>query len=294
MSKSPNWTVEEVQLLKEIYPTLGRCNELQKLFPSRNLDAITLKASRLGLKVINNPRIGRTNFQYIELLENTNFIAMEEYRGSTTPILHMCGICEHEWLARPQQLLRIGAKCPVCSHKTRFNSVVGVDYNLSKSNLTRLSDYVGSLDKLLVKHNSCDYEWWTVYSYIQQGSGCPKCNRGFGYKHNIQLLPDLATLYLFKISVKEETFLKVGITCRPLVIRQRELISSIGIEFNPVLELLCSIQDTGKNILDIEWNLLNKYEKYRSKLRFDGYTELLQIKEIDNIMKEINNYGKNI
>ena len=293
MAKSPNWTPEELALLSEKYPYLGKCEELQKLFPNRNLSAITLKASRIGLKVINNIRIGRTNQEYLDLLENTNFVAIEEYKGSTVPIMHMCSICEYEWLVRPQQVLKIGAKCPVCSHKDRFNSLCEVDNTLHKANLIRLSDYTGSLDKLLVKHTTCSYEWWTVYSYIEQGSGCPKCNRGFGYRCSTNI-PDTASLYLFKITTNTEVFLKIGITCRPIHIRLRELKSSIGLASNPRIEVLASIVNTGNRILDIEWELLHKYQRYNSTVYFDGYKELVKIEDLEEIMKDISKYGNNI
>lgn len=293
MTKSPNWTQEEITLLTQVYPELGKSNELQLLFPTRNLNAISLKASRLGLKIKRNIRAGRSNEEYLELLEKTNFIALDTYKGSTEAILHMCGDCEYEWLARPQQLLKIGAKCPICSHKSRLLSLDTVDNTLLKANLIRLSEYTGSLDKILVKHTKCDHEWWTVYSYIEQGSGCPKCNRGYGYKHSVNT-PDIATLYLFKIHVGAEIFLKVGVTCRPINIRQRELKSSIGLELNPIIEVLSTISGTGKYILDIEWNLLCKYKKYTSILQFNGYTELLHIENMENIMKDINEYGNNI
>lgn len=293
MAKSPNWTTEELKLLSENYPRLGKCKELQELFPTRNLDAITLKASRMGIKVANNIRAGRSNQEYLDLLEHTNFIAMEEYKGSTVPILHMCGICEYEWNARPQHILRVGAKCPVCSHKSRFNTLDTVDSTLLKANLTRISNYTGSLDKLLVQHNTCGYEWWTVYSYIEQGSGCPKCNRGFGFKHSVNT-PDTAILYLFKVTVATEVFLKIGITCRPIHIRQRELKSSIGLDNNPVIELLTAVNNTGKIILDAEWDILTRYNKYHSSINFEGHTELLKIEDLDNIMKDIGKYGNNI
>lgn len=296
MAKSPNWTKEEIDVLTSNYPLLGRCKELQDLFPTRTMEGISLKANRIGLRVLNNIREGRTNEEYLELLESTNFIAMEKYKGSTVPILHMCGDCEHEWLARPQHLLRLGAKCPVCSLKARFLSTDTVDATLNKVNLTRLSNYTGSLDKLLVMHNTCAHEWWTVYSYIEQGSGCPKCNRGFGYKCKDNA-PDTAILYLFKIAVEAATFLKLGITCRPIKTREREIRSSIGIEKNPNISLITFVEGSSIQILDAEWGILHKYKKYTSSIKFVGNTELLNIEDMEEIMKDMKDmklYGHNI
>ena len=293
MSKYPNWSTEELELLSIKYPTLGKCKELQDLFPTRNLSAVCLKASRLGLKVLNNIRAGRTNEEYLTLLESTNFVALEEYQGSTEPILHMCGICDYEWEARPQQLLRIGAKCPICSHKDRMLPIDTINNILSKSDLTRLSEYTGSLDKLLVQHNTCGHEWWTVYSYIEQGSGCPKCNRGFGYLHNKKDLPSTATLYLFKLNIKGIECLKVGITCRPIKLRTNELNSSISKSCSDFsVTLMHSIEDSGKSILEHEWELLSKYPRFNTEIRFIGQTELVPLEYLHSIISDMNKFVK--
>lgn len=289
MAKSPNWTKEELDILIENYPKLGRCKELQELFPNRTMEGITLKASRIGLRVINNIREGRTNEEYLALLEKTNFVAMEPYKGSTVPILHMCGDCEYEWLARPQHVLRPGAKCPICSHKSRILTNERVDEVLCSTNLIRLSDYTGSLDKLLVQHSTCGYEWWTKYSYIEQGSGCPRCNRGYGTKYkNTEGIPDTASLYLFRISTEIEQFIKIGITCRPINFRQRELKSTLSKQYdNVTVELLYIVNSTGKNILEYEWSLLHRYPRYYTAKIFEGYSESLHISSETDIIKEM-------
>lgn len=185
MAKSPNWTIIELALLKEKYPVLGRSKELLSLFSNRTIEGICLKANRLGLKTNINLRKRKTNEEYTDLLEKTNFIALEAYKGSTVPIMHMCGICDHEWLTRPQHVLKIGAKCPKCDENTRLATsavrLIEVAGILEASGFIPLSEYTGALDSIRLKHIHCGYEWNTVYSYIQQGSGCPKCNVGFGY-----------------------------------------------------------------------------------------------------------------
>lgn len=77
------WSNEEIDLLKLSYPELGKCAELQALFPNRTLTAITVKASKLGLHVKNNIRKRRTNVEYLELIKDTNFISLDSYKGYT-------------------------------------------------------------------------------------------------------------------------------------------------------------------------------------------------------------------
>lgn len=289
MAKAPNWTDEELVKLKEAYPRLGRCEELQNLFPNRPLEGICLKANRIGLRVTNNIRKGRTNEEYLALVQNTNFVPLEEYVGSTKPILHFCCICENEWLARPQHILREGAKCPTCDLVSRMNSTSKVQKVLSDAGFTQLSEYTGSLNPIKLKHNSCGYEWTTAYSYVQQGSGCPACNVGFG---NAQVVkgtpPETAFIYLFKIKTLYEEFLKVGVTSRADIrIRQRELKSAI-LKLEEI-ELIHLVKDSGINILNKERLILSSFKKHTAKHSFAGHTELLSIDSNITLIKEIMN-----
>lgn len=287
MAKSPNWTVEELDKLKTNYPTLGKCAELQNLFPHRNLSAICLKASRIGLKVINNIRAGRSNEEYLILLKDTNFEALETYRGSTNPILHRCKICSHEWPTRPQHVLKLGAQCPICDLHTRTNNLEYVDSILDEANILRHSEYQGSLKPLVVEHLSCGYIWETKFSYIQQGSGCPLCNRGFGHDFSKENLPKRAKIYLLKISVGGEVFLKVGVTVRTVEKRIRELRSRFK-EIVPNIEIVAEYEDSGINVLKKEQYILSKFPRYETSLVFDGKTELLTISVLEDVLKEFN------
>lgn len=287
MAKSPNWNDQEIQLLADNYPKLGKCEELRQLFPTRNLQAICLKAQRLGFKVINNIRAGRSNEEYLELLKLSNFEALEAYKGSTVPILHRCKVCRHEWPTRPQHTLKPNAQCPVCDLQTRTNNIEYVDEVLDKAHIFRHTEYRGSLKPITLEHLDCGYLWDTKFSYIQQGSGCPLCNRGFGHTFNKENMPNKAKLYLLKITAGGEVFLKVGVTVRTIQKRIRELRSRFK-EVVPDIEILAEVEDSGINTLKKEQYLLGKYTKYTTSLTFDGKTELLSINDLDNILKELN------
>lgn len=287
MSKAPNWTTPELTILSEHYPILGKCKELQDLFPNRTLDSICLKASRIGLKVVNNIRKSRTDTEYLSLLEKTNFIALEPYKGSTTAIKHMCCLCDYEWLTRPQHVLKEGAKCPQCNTSlksatsaSRKEEVATVLYT---NGFIALSEYSGTLDKIKLKHIYCGYEWETVYSYIQQGSGCPRCNKGFGYidKNN---LPETASLYVLEIILLTgERFYKIGVTTRPIKLRVNEITSSIG-NINLInIKVIHLIKGSGRSILDLEHKLLSCKYKYIPSINFVGYTEVLSIDSLPHI-----------
>lgn len=291
MAKSPNWTREELDILAEVYPKLGKSLETQKHFPNRTLEGIALKASRMGFKVINNIRKGKTNAEYVEALKQTNFESLEEYKGSTTSILHKCKICNHEWHTRPQHALKLGARCPICDINSRTNSLDKVDSLLDSKNILRHSDYLGALKPLVVEHIDCGYMWTTKYAYIKEGSGCPLCNKGFGYSYSKENLPTVAYLYLLLITTNSEKFYKVGVTIRSVESRVRELKNRLKQDIVDI-KILEVFQDTGINILIKEEKILKSSNliKHKSKSKFEGSTELLSFSNsLDSIKKEI--YG---
>lgn len=277
MAKSPNWTKEELKDLAEYYPILGGDKLIEDFFPGRNARAIALKASRLGIKFENNPRERRTHEEYLQLLLElgSQFTPLEKYSSSTEPISHVCSNCSYVHIIRPQQLLKGSTFCPGCSSTSGMLSEEVVIETLSKSNLIKLTEYKGSLQDITLKHNTCGHEWVTKYSYIQQGSGCPKCNKGFGYLVK-DSLPDEAYMYLLSITVSKDTFIKLGITSRRnLDRRKREISSSIHLNTGvlPSISLICSFKGDGKSILGIEQDILNKVPHYECPIKFVGYKE---------------------
>jgi predicted Zn-ribbon and HTH transcriptional regulator len=288
MAKSPNWSPEDLEKLREMYPRLGKSIELLEIFPGRTLNAIALKASRLGIIALNNPRKGRSNEEYVHMLIRTNFEALEQYKGSTEPILHRCKLCEHQWLVRPQHTLKKGARCPECDLKNRRNSEAEVLNTLSLAGMTKLSEYTGTLDPLKLRHEYCGYEWVTKYSHIQQGSGCPVCNKGFGYING--KAPEYATLYLLHISTSTGCFLKIGVTVQPIKRRVSELSCRLKGYYTDIgVEVLYSIEHSGEQVLRREARILQIFEKHTTNRPLDGYTECLGISNNIDKIKEVMN-----
>lgn len=286
MAKAPNWTAEELNILKTEYPVHGCTKELLEKLPGRNSTGIGIKARRLGLVIENNPRKRRTHAEYVELLETSNFEVLGTYSGSTTPIKHRCKICNHEWDTRPQHALRENAHCPKCDYKNRCNSIEKVDLVLNRAGFERLSEYTGALDKITLKHSYCGHVWDTAYSHIQQGSGCPVCNRGFGYIS--QDTPESATLYLLRIYCKDSVFLKVGVTVQPIKKRINALKCRLGIVCDEI-EILHTVADSGKNVLKKEAKILAKFITHLAMNKFEGHTECLSISNnIDEIIEVMN------
>lgn len=275
------WSNEEKELLKLHYPELGKCAELHALFPNRTLTAITVKATKLGLRVINNKRKRLTESEYLSRISSTNFIPLESYKSSTTPILHRCKVCSYEWLARPNGVLRKGAKCPECSLISRFNTVEEVYKTLNTAGIIRHSEYLGALKPIELEHIDCGYKWTSTYSNIQQGSGCPICNKANTYWANTDTA---VSLYLLKIVTIDEQFLKIGVTNQNIGNRISKLKSLI--KNNAILDLLHISEHEKSTALLLEYKILSENIKYVSKLKFDGYTELLSINNNIDLIKQ--------
>lgn len=290
MTGLPNiWTEEELSRLREEYPKHGRSPTLLKMFPNRTLEGICLKANRLGLKVLNNIRECKTHEWYLDkLMEiNSNIVPLVEYAGSTTSIPHECLTCGHTWNTRPQAVLKPGAMCPICRHNVSMLPLLEVDAVLSKAGISRVSEYLGTLKPLKVKHNYCGFEWETKYSNIQQGSGCPKCNVGFGWSEKTTY-PEQAYLYLLEIILwGGERFLKVGITSRTSIQPRISEITSHIKDDLLLIKPLGIYLGCGKDVLHLEQLILSTFEKHQTKIIFDGKTELLNIDNIEDIKQLI-------
>jgi rubrerythrin len=283
MAKSPNWTNEELKLLREVYPKLGKSQELKDLFPLRPLEGICLKANRIGLRS-EKANVRRTNEKYTKLLESTNFISLEEYNGSTCPILHRCKVCGHEWKTRPQHALREGANCPLCNVSSMQNTLSYVDSILDSAKMLRHSEYLGSLKPLVLEHLDCGFIWETKFSHIQQGSGCPICNKGYGNIYSAINMPKEAYLYVLEITLQECTVLKVGVTCRKPLNRFREIRYEL-LKIHSTSRPLAYYTSSGEHILLLEKEILNKFPRFTSTIHFAGHTELLQLSCLEELTK---------
>lgn len=293
MAKSPNWTKHEIVILQDKYPVLGANNEILEFLPGRNLKGINIKASRLGLKVLNPWNKKLTTNTYREKLAsiNSTIDVLGEYILSGVAILHKCKLCNIEWLARPDNIMNSKSTCPKCATARRAETntldLEEVLFTMEVNGFKLLSEYTHSKRKIKVEHISCGYVWETIYNHIQQGSGCPICNIGFGYGKNKENIPDNAYIYLFNIVTKTESFLKIGITSLDISHRTYSLHSNIPGILSIRLEHL--YEDSGLNILLKEKAILQKFTKHYTELVFPGYTELLALSNnIEDIKKAMN------
>lgn len=114
MAKSPNWTVEELAILREVYPLEGCSTNLLSKLPNRNSKGISIKTSRLGIKVLSPWNKKLTTEEYLAKLEGRNISLVEEYIKDCIEIMHKCTTCGTEWKSRPNNILN-GHGCPCCN-----------------------------------------------------------------------------------------------------------------------------------------------------------------------------------
>lgn len=228
MAKSPNWSSLEISYLKQNYPTLGVKGCIKEL-SNRTEKSINIKASRLGLKMLDAWNRKLSTKEYIDKLvsKNISYMPTEEYILDDTEINHICNICDNTWKVRPNNILN--------------------------------------------------------------GSGCPSCNKGFGWLGYIGTSV-FAKLYIIKITTNTEVFLKVGITTNTIK-RFSAIKKGIGSEFLN-LEVICIFNNISTSILKIEQYLLNIYSKNRfiTKYYFGGYTELFNIDIQDRLINSVVEY----
>lgn len=142
---------------------------------------------------------------------NPNIEISGVYINNKTPINCKCKICEHQWEARPDNLMHWG--CPKCrlkkiGDKNRksweqviqdFIKVHGNRYDYSKVKYTRSDEKICIICK---EHG----EFWQIPDNHLQGHGCPKCNSSKGELLIEQFLKENNIKYIqqYQISISTD------------------------------------------------------------------------------------------
>jgi len=252
------WTEQEQQFLINNYPTKGGQFCAEQL--NRTINSIVKKARRLNLSVINPisaKKLSNSDYQQLLFEKEIDFINLEDYIDSKTPILHEC-IAGHIWKVIPNSIL-YGQGCPECAGNKKKDTKSYQAQTLYQV----LEPYINSVTPISHKCDK-DHIWKASPNNILRGRGCPSCSKsGFD-----PLLP--AKLYYIKIG----DYYKLGITNRS--IRERFYGDNKPIEI--LLERNFLI---GKDAYIKEQELLAQYKDYRitvpGYLRSKGNTELFGV-----------------
>lgn len=132
----------------------------------------------------NSCNLGVNKRQQIQKKAAENFYAecdrrgykvLGEYKTANTKVQVICKE-GHLWYCLPSSLIHRNRNCSVCSSnsteraKAKWNALIsGVKY-------TALTQYKGAHNKVLVRCNSCDKEFWVYPNKLYSGRrGCPRC-----------------------------------------------------------------------------------------------------------------------
>lgn len=125
------------------------------------------------------------NIKFVEKLKgiNPDIEPIEEYKGSSIPILVNNKSCEHPaWKISPSSLYS-GQGCPICAHIKTAEKLTHSHEQFIKElekvnpNVIVLGKYVHNKEKILVKCKVCNNEWSPTPHSLLRGSGCPICGR---------------------------------------------------------------------------------------------------------------------
>ncbi len=127
----------------------------------------------------------------VEKITANGYEIISEYKGvsKTISIRHKCG---NVFEANAGEFSKGNKKCRKCFPKKGNNvkktheQFLKEVYDLVGEEYTVLGKYTRSGDKLIIKHNVCDYEWnVTPNSFTNRGNRCPRCG-GNERKHKLQ------------------------------------------------------------------------------------------------------------
>jgi mRNA-degrading endonuclease HigB of HigAB toxin-antitoxin module len=112
---------------------------------------------------------------------NDEYTVIGGYINAITPINIKHNICNTEWNSIPNNLLR-GKECPKCEkikggkkHRKTTEQFKQQVFDLVKNEYEVIGNHIYSREKILIKHNKCNNEYFVYpYSFLA-GERCPKC-----------------------------------------------------------------------------------------------------------------------
>jgi hypothetical protein len=109
-----------------------------------------------------------------KLLEK-NIILLERYTGSVSKIKMCCRACGKIYFSIPERMVKQD-QCSGCVKQTRKFTIF---QKLLEKNIEPLNmgEYRDNKSKLKVRCLTCNFVWFVRYNDVDQGHGCPACNK---------------------------------------------------------------------------------------------------------------------
>lgn len=156
----------------KIFVRCNDCGEEKEKFPSWLLAA----TSGTGCRKCSTFRFESKEYSKTLHRVNKTIIPVETYVNMLTNIKHRCLICQHEWSARPCNLVYNKSKCPACSRKM-------TKVSLGRTKVKVQGYEPMALDILKKKFKPSDI-------VVASSNQVPKINYKFANKHRLHT-PDI-------------------------------------------------------------------------------------------------------
>lgn len=125
----------------------------------------------------------KTHEEFIEEMNNIspNIQIIGKYQHNKIHVECKCKVCNYEWSAIPNNLLR-GSGCPNCkAEKTsklfsKTHEQFIEEMKVINPNIEVLGKYTKSNEKITCKCKLCNNIWEAIPNDLLQGHGCPPCN----------------------------------------------------------------------------------------------------------------------
>lgn len=149
----------------------------------------------------------KTNDEFLKEIKDNNYnlVPLEEYIDAKTKIKFRCNICNHEWLARPNQILR-GKGCPKCFGTPRKTNEFFINEMKNKKPYVEvLEEYKDAHTKIKFKCKKCNHKWKDSPLVILHKGLCPNCHQSLSTKETLKNY----NIYYYGNEVKtHENFIK--------------------------------------------------------------------------------------
>ena len=250
----------------------------------------------------------KTNEEYeAEVLEkgNGDYVVLEKYVTSKTPILMEHKTCGNQWRIRPNDYLR-GKGCPVCGRKKAQLKTrkTNEDYKEKikdiKKQFEQLTEYTRADDKIRFKHKVCGRTFDIRAIDFSRRKRCPYCalerighNRRLTHEEFIKSLPNIVNSKLEILSpyINSRTLIKTRNrgcghinSFKPYDLRIRynncahcssskgerkifDKLVSEGVNFTKEYPVKIL---SDRNVFRYDFAILNEFGEVRSLIEFDG------------------------
>jgi hypothetical protein len=109
-------------------------------------------------------------------MTNGEYQNLSEYNGNQTHVSILHTKCGNIYQVSPANF-KSGYRCPFCSKRPKVdhNEFIKKVKELYGDGYSVIGSYIKNTSKILVRHNLCENEYYTLPRNFLQGYGCPEC-----------------------------------------------------------------------------------------------------------------------